>query len=426
MGLHRNEPYTFGDGKYHSTPDFTPLNGLKLYFSESGYLLTFIAMVAYALVCINMSAIEMAESGSILCLIGIAASLLLLAGGVLVLLSSIFNELPGIFMFFGLLMLFFSCLCYIGTALSTVMSDVSLLGIVQGMFELVFLASLAAGMIPLIITCLGKRTSPMLGYLPSVACLFASLLLLVRTVSSFATLTSALGLDFNWESAQDCPTEIRWVLRTVSTTSPNASQMYYARLFERIMLIILLFSALSLLFRFASFFKQYNSQMDINAEMPGAHVQKPLTQGRGRHKRNKEEKTDILAGLNTLRKKPSETEVLEEEDEPEQITDNSYTAPGFISGFDEPEEEYLPRRSYQPEPQSQQPVRQPDVVYNTNLLDADYGKAIDSKGGEEADNPQSEGENQPERNSETGAYKVKLKMSIPDPKDKSIWDNYED
>lgn len=416
-----------GFGRYRPIPNYTPLYGLKLYYSESGYILTFIAMAAYALVCINMSAIELAESGNYFCLIGIGSAILLAAGGLLILLSAVFKELPGIIIFFGQLLLFFSALGFLASTVSGLMSEVSLLGIVQGMFELLFLGTLAAALIPMIISCLNRRTSPSLGYLPIVTLLFAALLLLVRTVSTFATLSSALGSDFNWEAASDLSGEVRWVLRSVSTSSRNTSQMYYARLFERVVLIILYFSALPTVFRFPSFFKEYNMQMDISAELPG-HEPQISRSDRKRQKREKDEEkgSDLLAGLSSLRSRPDAVNTPpEDEEEPEDIiNDNSYSGPDFISGFDEPDEyDYRPpiRRPVK-QPTGKQKPREPQIIYNTQLLAADYGKPCDPK--EIAEDAEQDENEQPERNSETGAYKVKLKSSIPNPADKSIWDNY--
>lgn len=410
MNNHGNFSRKASSGKYNPIPNYTPLLGVKMYVSESKFLLTFIASVAYMLIYVRMALIEQSAAGGIFCLLGIGASVMLAVGGIFLLLGSSIKRSPGIIAFSGLLLILVSLGIFSVNISVELLSESSILGVIQGLFELLMLVGLMILLFALIASCLNKRTAPSAGYLAGVASVFAVILLLVRTLTTFASLTSALGADFSWDIAADLPNELRWALKTVETTSAYAEQMYYARMFERAALLLLLFSALPPIFGFAPFFRQYNMQMEITHDIPANRAYFEQLEAERRQKKAEKGALAGLKGLRTLRAEPQQKiEPLQIEAEAERPSPiRGYCGPDFIEGFDLFDE----RTDYS----SQQ------RIYN-DIPDYDLPPAANTM-------PQAESApDMPERNAETGAYKVKLTRSkppFPRPDDESIWFHYTD
>jgi len=409
-------------GKYNPQPDYTPLYGIRLFGTESGFLLSFIAIILYSAARIYMSVIEQNNAGSIeiFAILGILSSILLLSGGFLFLLGTHIKRLPGIFLFAGLIMLIFADCIFCFCLIMDTMSEIDILGVIQSIFEVLFLISLLLPLITLLISCLKRRTSPNVGVFSTVISVFAVLLLLVRTLTTFASLSSALGTSFSWDQTSELTNEINWIMRSIPTDSAYAPDMYYARLFERITLVLMYASILPPVFRFASFFRQYNMQMDISAELPGGYKtvkeQKGNIYSSGRF--------DLMSTINSLRE--SEDSEKHSDDFSDDLEDaveediTGYCTPDYISGVDEPAEPFFaePRPIIIPEPE-------PVVYYNTNMLDPNYGTPIDPPSSDSADEPPAQNE---ASRTDSGAYRVKLtpKSSFPEPDDDSIWNNYTD
>lgn len=417
MNNHGNYSRKARSGKYNPIPNYTPLLGVKMYVSESKFLLTFMASVAYMLIHARMALIEQSAAGGILCILGIAASFLLAVGAMFLVIGASIRRSPGIIAFSGLTLLLISFSTFCVTVALELLYEGSILGVIQGLFELLMLVGLIIIVFTLILSCLNKRTAPSASYLAAVSAVFALILLLVRTLTTFASLTSALGTDFSWEGAADLASEIRWALKTVETTSIYASQMYYARMFERAALLLLITSALSPVFKFAPFFRQYNMQMEITHDIPANRAY--FEQLELERRREKEERGALsgLRGLRSLKKDPQPEPPLKTENEPEKYNPiRGYCGPDFIEGFD-----LFDERVDAP---SVQPVRRPIKQPDSHTVEPDIMAPM-------VDDfiIQPVSDNMPERNAETGAYKVKLsraKPSIPRPDDESIWFHYTD
>lgn len=406
-------------GKYNPIPDYTPLLGVKMYVSESKFLLTFITSAAYMLIHTRMALIEQSVAGGLLCLLGIAASFLLTFGGMLLLIGSSLKSSPGIIVFSGLTFMLASMGIFSVTVAVDLLSESSILGVVQGLFELLMLAGFIILLFTLMVSCLNKRTSPASGYLAGVASVFALILLLVRTLTTFASLTSALGTDFAWDGAADLANEIRWTLKTVDTASMYASQMYYARMFERAALLLLIACSLSPVFKFAPFFRQYNTQMDITHDIPANRAYFEQLELERQREKSERGALNGLKGLRSLRTPPQpqvKPEPLHTEPEADTYTPiRGYCGPDYIEGFDLFDE----RIEYD----APHKAAYPSETYAPSIIHADSTSSFPE------DDMQPVAEALPERNTETGALKVKLsraKPSIPRPDDESIWFHYTD
>lgn len=411
MNNHGNYSRKASSGKYNPIPNYTPLLGVKMYVSESKFLLTFIASIAYMLVHVRMALIEQSAAGGILCLLGIGASVMLAAGGMFLILGSSIKRSPGIIAFSGLLLILVSLGIFSVNIAVELLAESSILGVIQGLFELLMLVGFMIMLFALIASCFNKRTPPSAAYFAGIASVFAVILLLVRTLTTFASLTSALGTGFSWEGAADLPNELRWALKTVETSSMYAEQMYYARMFERAALLLLLFSALSPVFGFAPFFRQYNMQMEITHDIPANRAYFEQLEAERRQKKAAERGAHSgLKGLRTLRAEPQpKIEPLHTESETDTPAPiRGYCGPDFIEGFDLFDERVdydLPQH----------------IPNNTPIHNADADITAPISADSSPDFP--------ERNAETGAYKVKLsrtKPSIPRPDDESIWYHYTD
>lgn len=423
----QNTQYQKRSGRFRPMPSYTPLYGIRLYGSESGYLLTFIAMALYASARVNMSAIELRQSvgTDIIALLSLAASALLAAGGFFVLLGTFIKRLPGIILFTGFLMLIISDGIFGFSVSVDALSELDILGVIQCVFEALFLLSLFILLVAILISCLNRRISPTLGNFPAVMSVFAAVLLIFRTLTTFASLSSALGSSFSWEQTSELATEINWVLRSVAADSNLASDMYYARFFERITLILLHGALMLQVFKFAGFFRQYNTQMQIAAELPdGQHTVyrqsgNPYVSG----------KFSLLSSLQNLREsedavKESSYDNIDDKDSndsPSELPEDDYCAPDYIAGFDEPEEpffvqpdsEYEPKSAVEPEPELKQ--EQPVVIYDTDPLSSGYGMPVEVQSDDEINEP-------PEQK----RIAVKPRPRVPSPNDKNFWNNYAD
>lgn len=435
-----------GSGKYQPQPDLTPLYGVRLFASENGFVMAGVAMLIYTAARLIMCIIEQknASSFDIISLFGILAALLLGAGALTVMLATGIKSISGVVLFFGILILLLSDAIFCFTLAFDTISETSLLGVVQSVLEILLLLCLIVILCVLLVSCLNRRTSPGIGHISSGVALLATALTAFRTVSTFASLVSALGANFSWDNAAGLHSELQWVMRTVKTSSDYAPDMFYARLFERIALIIMLCSMLPLIFRFAAFFKQYNMQMEISAELPGrrnVREQRGIPYSTGHF--------DLLSSFHSLRE--HERVHAQEPDEDEQEQEDplplvGYHTPDYISGLDEPEEPFfLPSpEPLPPEPLPDEPEELEDddlgamdnepeaaaetpsepeppaipVVYNTNPLDPNYGLPVEQ--------PETDDSSAPGSEPAPSRVKVKPRQTIPSPNDPSIWFHYSD
>ncbi len=437
----QNSTYRRGSGKYQPQPDYTPIYGVRLFALENGLIAAVIAMMIYAAARLYMCITEQQNASSFdpLSLLGMLAAVLLCAGGLVYMLAASARGIPGVVLFFGLLMLLASDIIFCVILTIDTLSESSLLGVVQSLLEILLLGSLAAALTVLLISCLGRKTAPWVGSLTGAAAILAAALTAVRVVSTFASLTTALGTGFSWDNAASLHAELGWVMRTVSPDSDYAERMYYARLFERIALVLLYAAMLPLCTRFTAFFKQYNNQMDISAELPGRHNVKkqrgtPYATGH----------FDLLSSFYSLREQDKADMRERRGDEPEPAAPQNDSTPLLAAvsdcagDFDDsglvyiplksPEEESVPQQkaAVSPEPESETETPAPPaapVRYNTgDMLDENYGLPIE----EEAQEGTPEEASATAEAESTSAQRVTLKPRSPylAPDDPMLWNRY--
>ncbi len=389
----------------------TPASGVKEYLSGSGMLMLSVACVLFSCGQIYMSSVESVGGSGIIAALGSIGSLLLSAGIVFCSICSIIEWTKIALVNIG------NGICIAGLALMFVydvlgiVNESDMLGFLQGLSMLVFIASCGILCVLLIISSFGVKLSPAFGLLPSASGVLALILLLVRTATAFTSLRTAIGTPPVWSLADELPQERVWILRSVGTNPTYAGDMFVARLIQCIALMLLIFFALSVLFRYKTFFTEFNSRLSIAREIPV-----------------------LLKQI-----EPEEDDDEEEEDPADAYYDGFETldADPFGDSFDRREERFVER------------IRQPGGGTQRDGIGVGDGNAANRSPARRQRQRQSSVETKaarsntptddvitdaPVRNSETGAYRVKLRpvpnpnapKKIPDPSDPSIWDNYAD
>jgi len=360
-----------------------------------------------------MSSIETADGGNIYCTLGSIGAILLCAGSFVVYLTSKLRFIPSLFTLLGFAAILACVVLFFISDIVELFTQMSGLGVVQMISALAFLAAIGVTILYMMLSLMGVKILPGLGYLPAYIGLVALLLLLVRTMTSFASLKTSLGDNFKWAlAAEEMPAEVSWVLRSVPKESPSAVAMFYARLLERIGALLLFSSTLPMFFRFASFFTEYNRQMELSSDIHRINRQA--------HPEQYEDEDDDddpvdLGIFAKLKRNIGGSNSL--------VSDNARRADdiftiGYTDGdtddkslpvTDRPQEDNIVYR--------RRPAKMP-ANFNLRSAGARENKASSPPAAQ--------------HNSETGAVKVKLRpvapppKKLPDPDDMSIWNNYKD
>jgi len=244
-------------------------DGVRQYLSESGLMGIAAAAVLYLVANIVLFTVETLDGGGVLCYLQTAAAILLVAGILCTLVGARLRFSPIGIVVAGLIITAVGITVLAINEIISFFTEYSILGFIQRVVTLVFLAAVMVIIIFLMAASGRKKPLASVGAFPSVVGVVALIMLMVRTMLSFASLKSELGNAWNWALAeQESFAEVIWVLRSVPSAAPSAAKMFGVRLAERISAIILIASSLGFFFKYKGFFEHFCRNLDYIREIP--------------------------------------------------------------------------------------------------------------------------------------------------------------
>ena len=246
----------------------TPVDTMRSFVGDSAFGTVMVLALIFAFLHQRVIATELSYgTGGLWCYMGQPAGLCLAISVVLTFFSAKTRLLPALVPILGLGGIEASIVMFFIIQIRRLGMTTGILGIVQEITMLVFLAVMFVCILMLMLTGTGMKVPSAAGIPTAVAAVLALALFVIRAMYIFSSLITALGRELLVEDGA-LSGEISWVLRSVAPGSESAVSVYYARLLDSAGIALLLLGCIPLATSFVGFFAEQAQMLKNSRDIP--------------------------------------------------------------------------------------------------------------------------------------------------------------
>jgi len=206
-------------------------------------------------------------TGGLWCSLGMPAVLCLGISIVLTFFSAKTRLLPALVPIIGLGGIEGSIIMFFVIQLRRLGKDGNVLGTIQELTMLLFLAAMFVCVLMLMLTGIGMSVPSVVGVPVALAAVLAVALFIIRAMYAFSSLVTALNRNLLLPDGS-MEQEISWILRSVAPGGEEAVTVYYDRLLDSIGIALLLLSCVTMATSFRGFFAEQASMIKNSRDIP--------------------------------------------------------------------------------------------------------------------------------------------------------------
>jgi len=246
----------------------TPLVGMRMFLSDSTFMMVMLVSVLFAYLHQRTISAEMdAGGGGFWCVLGIPALLCLVISMGLAFFGAKTRLLPVLVPILGLAGIGTSIVMFFVIVVRRMIESGGVLGVVQEITMLAFLASWFVCVLLLLLTGIGMKVVPAAGIAAMAATLTALVLFAVRAMYIFSSLITSLSRNLLLPDGEMAG-EIRWVLRSVAPGSDEARALYFDRIIDSVGIALLMMCCIPLALKFNGFFSEQAAMLKNSKDIP--------------------------------------------------------------------------------------------------------------------------------------------------------------
>ena len=246
----------------------TPILGMRLFLGDTTFFMVMLMCGLFAFLRQRVINSEInAGGGGFWCVLGIPALLCLVISAVLAFFGAKTRLLPALVPILGLGGIAASLVMFFVIVIRRMFSTGGVLGVVQEITMLAFLASWFVCVMLLLLTGIGMKVVPSAGIAAMVATVTALVLFAVRAMYIFSSLITALSRDLLLPGGEMAE-EIQWVLRSVLPGSEEARALYFDRMLDSVGIALLMMCCIPLALKFNGFFSEQSAILRSAKDIP--------------------------------------------------------------------------------------------------------------------------------------------------------------